>query len=73
MRKIALLLLLTAGCTFHSTDSTEVGVLTRKVAPFGQKGVQPEAYPPGGTYFFMPFSTLGVRVIEPFNAAPENA
>ena len=38
MRKLALLLLFTAGCTFHSTDSTEVGVLTRKIALFGKAG-----------------------------------
>jgi regulator of protease activity HflC (stomatin/prohibitin superfamily) len=41
-----------AGCTFHSTDSTEVGVLTRKVALFGKAGVQQEIYPPGATYTF---------------------
>jgi regulator of protease activity HflC (stomatin/prohibitin superfamily) len=41
-----------AGCTMHSTDSTEVGVLTRKVAIFGATGIQTESYPPGATYFF---------------------
>lgn len=41
-----------AGCTCHSTGANEVGVLTRKVAPFGKKGVQDETYPSGGTYFF---------------------
>jgi regulator of protease activity HflC (stomatin/prohibitin superfamily) len=45
-------LLLVAGCTFHSTDSTEVGVLTRKIALFGKAGVQQETYPPGATYTF---------------------
>lgn len=41
-----------AGCSCHSTGANEVGVLTRKVAPFGKKGVQEEVYPSGGTYFF---------------------
>ncbi|HZR10433.1 MAG TPA: prohibitin family protein [Myxococcales bacterium] len=57
MRKIALLLSLTAGCTFHNTDSTEVGVLTRKITLLGKAGVQPETYPPGATYFFPAFIT----------------
>lgn len=41
-----------AGCTFHSTDSTEIGVLTRKLSLFGKAGVQQEIYPPGATYTF---------------------
>src|SRR6267154_2167180 len=57
MRKLALLLFFTAGCTFHSTDSTEVGVLTRKIALFGKAGVQQETYPPGATYTFPAFIT----------------
>jgi regulator of protease activity HflC (stomatin/prohibitin superfamily) len=58
MRKLALLLLLlSAGCTPHSTDSTEVGVLTRKLGIFGKGGVQQETYPPGATYFFPAFIT----------------
>ena len=60
MRKLAFalpLLLLAAGCTFHSTDSTEVGVLTRKITVFGKAGVQQETYPPGATYFFPAFIT----------------
>ncbi len=52
MRATTLLLLLTAACTFHSTDSTEVGVLTRKIALVGKAGVQQETYPPGATYTF---------------------
>src|SRR3954468_13512141 len=56
MRKLALLLLAT-GCTFHNTDSTEVGVLTRKVTLFGNTGVQQETYPPGATYTFPAFIT----------------
>jgi len=57
MRKLALLLLLGTGCTFHSTDSTEVGVLTRKISLFGKTGVQQETYPPGATYTFPAFIT----------------
>src|SRR5438105_4755590 len=57
MRKLTLLLLLAAGCTLHNTDSTEVGVLTRKIAFFGKSGVQPETYPPGATYTFPAFIT----------------
>src|SRR6267143_1217953 len=57
MRKLAFLLLFTTGCTFHSTDSTEVGVLTRKIALFGKAGVQQETYPPGATYTFPAFVT----------------
>ena len=52
MRKLALTLLLCAGCTFHGTDSTEVGVLTRKISLFGKAGVQQETYAPGATYTF---------------------
>ena len=36
----ALVAALCGGCTFHSTDSTEVGVLTRKVTFFGLLGHQ---------------------------------
>ncbi len=42
----------TQGCTCHSTGANEVGVLTRKLAPFGTKGVQEPQYDPGATYFF---------------------
>lgn len=51
------LLAVLSGCTCHSTSANEVGVLTRKLAPFGTKGVQPDVYPPGGTYFFPPILT----------------
>jgi len=57
MRKLVPLLLLATGCTFHSTDSTEVGVLTRKIGLFGKTGVQQETYPPGATYTFPAFVT----------------
>ena len=61
-RLLTALLLATfcSACTFHSTDSTEVGVLTRKVTFFGllgHKGIQDEAYPPGATYTFPAFIT----------------
>jgi regulator of protease activity HflC (stomatin/prohibitin superfamily) len=49
---VLLTALMLAGCTFHSTDSTEVGVLTRKIGIFGKAGVQQETYPPGATYTF---------------------
>jgi regulator of protease activity HflC (stomatin/prohibitin superfamily) len=51
LRFLALSALL-GGCTFHSTDNTEVGVLTRKIGLFGPKGVQQETYQPGATYAF---------------------
>ncbi len=54
---IAAALLALTGCTMHSTDSTEVGVLTRKVAIFGKSGIQAESYAPGATYFFPAFIT----------------
>ena len=46
-----------SGCACHSTGANEVGVLTRKVAPFGTKGVQQEVYASGATYFFTAFVT----------------
>lgn len=46
-----------SGCSCHSTGANEVGVLTRKIAPFGVKGVQQEVFASGATYFFMPFAT----------------
>ena len=57
MRASILIVLLTTACTFHSTDSTEVGVLTRKIGFFGKAGVQQETYPPGATYTFPAFIT----------------
>ena len=44
-----------AGCVPHTTGETEVGVRTRKLAFFGAKGVENRVYPPGATYFFLPF------------------
>ena len=50
-----------SGCTCHSTGSTEVGVLTRKLAFAGllghKAGVQQEIYAPGATYLFPAFLT----------------
>ncbi|MBM4779768.1 MAG: prohibitin family protein [Archangiaceae bacterium] len=46
-----------SGCACHSTDANEVGVLTRKLAPFGKRGVQEEVYASGATYFFAPIIT----------------
>jgi regulator of protease activity HflC (stomatin/prohibitin superfamily) len=63
MRPLLWLLLLSlplAGCTCHSTHSTEVGVLTRRAALgglLGKPGVQPEVYAPGATYLFPIFLT----------------
>src|SRR3954471_20241336 len=57
MRKLLFIALLQVACTFHNTDSTEVGVLTRKIALFGKTGVQQETYPPGATYTFPAFIT----------------
>jgi regulator of protease activity HflC (stomatin/prohibitin superfamily) len=45
-------LLAMTACTWHSTDSNEVGVLTRKVALLGKSGVQDQVYQPGATYMF---------------------
>lgn len=59
LERLTLVLLAGAvsGCTYHSTEANEVGVLTKKVALFGTKGVQDEVYASGATYFFVPFIT----------------
>jgi regulator of protease activity HflC (stomatin/prohibitin superfamily) len=58
MRTLILVILATfSGCTCHSTSANEIGVLTKKVALVGKKGVQDEVYASGGTYFFAPFTT----------------
>jgi len=44
-----------SGCVLYSTDSTEVGVRTRKLALLGSKGVEDKVYAPGSTYIFLPF------------------
>lgn len=43
-----------SGCVSYSTDSTEVGVRTKKL--FGA-GIEQRIYAPGATYFFLPFLT----------------
>ncbi|HLC53004.1 MAG TPA: SPFH domain-containing protein [Candidatus Nanoarchaeia archaeon] len=40
--------------SYHSTDSTEVGVRTKKFNLFGKAGVEDKVYQPGSTYFFLP-------------------
>ena len=48
------------GCSCHSTGSTEVGVVTRKITLFGllgKTGIQEEVYAPGATYTFPAFFT----------------
>ena len=65
MNKRARLCLLLAalplsGCSWHSTDSTQVGVVTRLFALggiLGKPGVQEEIYNPGATYWFAPLTT----------------
>ena len=44
-----------SGCFLYSTGPTEVGVRTKKFTLLGAKGVEPKAYKPASTYFFMPF------------------
>jgi len=61
MKRFLLLLLMVfvlpalSGCVLYSTDSTEVGVRTKKFTLFGEKGVENKVYPPGSTYIFLPF------------------
>jgi regulator of protease activity HflC (stomatin/prohibitin superfamily) len=43
---------LSSGCTTYSTDSTEIGVRTRKIF---RPGIENAVYAPGATYFFVPF------------------
>jgi regulator of protease activity HflC (stomatin/prohibitin superfamily) len=44
-----------SGCVFYSTGANEVGVRTRKLTIFGEKGVEEKTYGPASTYIFMPF------------------
>ena len=48
-----LVLLWLSFASYHSTDSTEVGV--RSYKGILHKGVDPRVYPPGAAYFFLPF------------------
>jgi regulator of protease activity HflC (stomatin/prohibitin superfamily) len=43
------------GCIFYSTGETEVGVRTRKLGFFGDKGVEEKVYEPGSTFILLPF------------------
>ena len=43
-----------SGCVPHTTGATEVGVRTKKLALWGDKGVEEKIYAPGSTYFFLP-------------------
>lgn len=56
MQRITLAVLLALVAVFafypHTTGPTEVGVRTVKWTPFGTKGVLPDVYAPGATYFF---------------------
>ncbi len=52
---LGLALTVISGCMPYSTGPTEVGVRTRKLPLFGPKGVEDKIYPPGSTYFFVPF------------------
>ena len=49
---VVLLLVFLGFASYHSTDSTEVGV--RTVKWLGKRGVQPTVYQPGAAYFFLP-------------------
>ncbi|MFH1154312.1 MAG: SPFH domain-containing protein [Pseudomonadota bacterium] len=42
------------GCIFYSTGETEVGVRTRKLGIFGEKGVEAKVYEPGSTFILIP-------------------
>jgi len=49
---LILTLLVSSGCMVVSTDTTEIGVRTRKIGP--GRGVEQKSYAPGSTYFFLP-------------------
>ncbi|MBS2025542.1 MAG: prohibitin family protein [Deltaproteobacteria bacterium] len=46
-----------AGCTMHSTDSTEIGIVIHKTGLTGTRGISPTVYAPGATYSFPAFLT----------------
>ena len=52
---LAALLVFLPACMAKTTGPTEVGVRTVKVGIFKKKGVEDKLYPPGGTYFFLPY------------------
>ena len=47
--------ILLTGCMPYRTGPTEVGVRTKKLGIFGEKGVQQQYYEPGSVHFFVPF------------------
>ena len=52
---LAAAMLFIQACVFYTTGDTEVGVRTRKLALVAPKGVEDKVYPPGSTYFFLPY------------------
>ena len=44
-----------SGCMPYTTGTNEVGVRTRKLALFSERGIEDKVYPPASTYFFLPF------------------
>jgi regulator of protease activity HflC (stomatin/prohibitin superfamily) len=54
---LALIMVIGLFNSVRSTGPTEVGVLTKKFALFGESGVQPDVYRAGSTYFVWPFVT----------------
>ena len=57
---VAAVMLSLAGCVPHTTGETEVGVRTRKLALFGQKGVEDRATLRVPPIFFCRLSTTGM-------------
>ena len=51
---LAGIILSLTGCIPHTTGKTEVGVRTKKIALWGEKGVENRSYAPGSTTFFLP-------------------
>lgn len=54
MNMLSLVLAAMLGCVPYSTGSTEVGVRVSNLGLVEPKGVVPEPYAPGATYFFAP-------------------
>ncbi len=44
-----------SGCFIYSTGEPEVGVRTKKLALWGEKGVEDKVYPPASYFIFLPF------------------
>ena len=62
---LVVILMTMTGCMIVSTDTTEVGVRTKKFGP--GKGVEQKVYAPGSTYFFLPiindFNTFDTKLV----------